>query len=129
MKFIVKLIQVPDIGDAEVAEFAIQAPSHIAAIEEAMDNLGDDRDMPTDARSLAYVAEKIERRPEDEPETIFLLKKPQQPGWFAVDGETTREANPEELAALAAENAQGGCWGYKNKKASKRQDRKERRTR
>lgn len=129
MKFIVKQIQVPDIGDAEVAEFAIQAPSHTAAIEEVIDQVGEDAPMPTHARSVAYVAEKIERRPEDEPETIFLLKKPQQPGWFALDGEVTRDLTEEELAALAAENAEGGVWGYKNKKASKRPDRKERRSR
>lgn len=127
MKFIVKMIQVPDIGDAEVAEFAIQAMSHTAAIEEIIDQVGEDAPTPTQARSVAYVAEKIDRRPEEEPETIFLLKKPQQPGWFAVDGETTRDLTEEELAALAAENAEGGCWRYKNKKATRRADRKEKR--
>lgn len=126
MKFIVKVIEVPDIGDAQVAEFAIKAPSHVAAIEEVIDQAGDDASMPIEARSVAYVAEKIERRPEDEPENVYLLKKPQQPGWFAVDGDQTRDANEEELAALAEAGAQGGCWSYKNKKAEKRPSRKER---
>lgn len=116
MKFLVKLIEVPDIGEAQAHEFAVHAPNHTTAIEQVMEEVGDEQ-VPTDARSVAYVAEKIDRRDEDEPEEIFFLRTPLTAGgWKAIDGEDVRDATPEEAAALAAAGIEVGCYGMKNDK-------------
>jgi len=115
LKFIVKIIEVPDVGQAQVHELAIHAPSHTTAIEQAIEDIGDQL-VPCDARSIAYVAEKVDRRDEDEPEEIFFLRTPlTAEGWKAIDGEDVRDATPEEAAALAAAGFEVGCFGLKNK--------------
>jgi hypothetical protein len=114
LKFIVKLIEVPDIGEAEAHEFAIQAPNHITAIEQVIAEVGDDH-LPLDVRSVAYVAERIDRTPQDEPAEIFFIRRVLQGGWQVIDGDDLRDATPEEAAALAAAGFEVGCFGLKNK--------------
>ena len=126
MKFIVKLIQVPDIGQAEVHEFAVQSPSHVMAIQQAIEKIGD-KHLPVDLRSVAYVAEKVDRRPEDEPEEIFFMRRPlTMGGWVAIEGEDVRDATPEETADLAAAGLESGIYGRKNEKFRELPKRKKR---
>jgi len=127
MKFIVKLIQVPDIGEADVSEFAIEAPSHVIAIEEVIAQVSDAHIPQEDWRSVAYVAEKVDRRPEDEPEAIYFIRGKLEVGWLCIDGDSTRAATEEEAKALAEQTPGIGCYSMKNGRFKKLEGKSSRR--
>jgi hypothetical protein len=126
LKFIVKIIEVPDIGQPEVSEFAIQAPSHVTAIEEVIAQISEAH-IPGQARSVAYIAEKVDRRPEDEPEKIFFIRGNLQVGWQCIDGDETRDATDEEAKALAEQTPGIGCYVVENTKFRKLEGKSSRR--
>ncbi|MGH9677066.1 MAG: hypothetical protein ACRD36_08185 [Candidatus Acidiferrum sp.] len=129
MKFIVKIIQASDIGGVDMAEFTVTAPSHLHAIQTAIENIGDAASLTPELRSLAYVAEKIDRHPDDEPEEIFFIRKTVTAPWYVIDGDEERQATAEEEKALAEANAIAGCYGMKNGKIENRETRGARRRR
>jgi hypothetical protein len=114
LKFIVKVIEVPDIGNAEVHELIVDAPNHTAAIWDVMDQIGDEIWAPTEARSLAYVADKVDRSTADQPEVLWLFRfNPNEP-WRVQDGEQQRDATEEETEILRAAGKEVGFFQLKN---------------
>jgi hypothetical protein len=114
VKFLVKVIEVPDIGNAEVHELIVEAPNHTAAIWDVMDQIGGEIWTPTEARSLAYVADKVDRNPHDEPEALWLFRFDANEPWRVQDGETQRDATEEENEMLRAAGKEVGFFQLKN---------------
>ena len=117
MKFNVKIIIAPEEGECMVDNIEVSAPSHHVAICEALDQLADapgawhEGEMP---RSLAYVADRIDPRPEDEPEELFFLRSTPENEWTVIAGEEQRLATPEEADMLADAGKVTGCFSVKN---------------